>query len=176
MSLYSDLKANVYAASRSFLDKMGFEDNKLIWQYGNGPEPTNDYGAMYIIGINQVGHAQESTLTSEIIMGDKENQQVFYTTTHELTVQYTFVGALSPVIASQWEHELKNNRTVRDNFFANKLAVVSMETVRPISLKRDTIWVDNTTIDVTYRYSCQSSQKVNWVEYITVDGIQTGPY
>lgn len=176
MDVYTQLQDNIYEASRDFLDKLDYQCNSLIWQYGNGPEPTEDYCAMYIIDIRQVGKASESTLTSEIVEGVEDNQQIFYTTTHDLTVQYTFVGALAPIIASRWQHQFKNNRVVRDNFFANKLAIVDVSSVKPISIKRETVWVDNATIDVRYRYSCQSSQQVDWVQYITVNGVQSGPY
>ena len=175
MSIYKDLQDNIYSASRAFLNKMGFTTNQLIWQYGNGPEPKKDYCAMYIIDIRQIGKANESTLTSEVVEGVEDNQQIHYTTTHELIVQYTFVGESSPIMAAQWQHEFKNNRVVIDQFYENNLAVVGMTSVKPISIKRDTVWVDNTTIDVRYRYSCTSSQQVNWVEYIVLNDVQYGP-
>lgn len=175
MDIYKQLQANVYSASRSFLDKIGFQNNQLIWQYGNGPEPKKDYCAMYVIDIRQIGRAQESTLTSEVVEGVEENQEIYYTTTHEVIVQYTFVGESSPFVALEWQHQFKNNRVVIDQFYENNLSVVGMTSVKPISLKRDTVWVDNTTIDVRYRYHCQSSQEVNWVEYIVLNDVQYGP-
>jgi hypothetical protein len=168
MSIYSTLRTSVRNVVISALPEIA--PVNIIFSHTNGIEPTGSYVTISIIDISQQGKHTSSGLAKS----NGASTPVYNLTTtvaYEGRVQFSFVGSDSGDLAHSFNQRINNNPLVLQELSRNKLGVMRKSQVRRAPQKRDTKWVEYHNIDVTFSYHVVSTDTVDIVEGITVEGV-----
>ncbi|MNF65275.1 hypothetical protein D3C85_996080 [compost metagenome] len=160
MNIYSLVRQSV---RNSILDifAVDFPNTPIIFSHSGGSEPSVPYVVINILSVDQKGHHSTSTLTTVPIDGVGElSVSAFY----EVMVQYSFCGTTAGDMAHTFSHRVSNNPLTFLEQQENKLAYMRKSTIRRAPQKRDTSWIENFNIDITYNYVANEQQLVDVVE------------
>lgn len=141
----------------------------VIFSHTNGAEPSIPYVVINILSIEQQGHHSTSPLSNI-------DEEIVSSAFYEVMVQYSFCGSSAGDMAQSFSHRVSNNPLVSMEQQRNKLAFMRKSTVRRAPQKRDTTWVENFNIDITYNYVLNEVVTVDIVEGVVlttdIDGIE----
>lgn len=168
--IYTDLGTRVQEAVEDTLTRLGYTNPLVIFKHQNAPEPTRTYCAIYIINIEEEGRSTKSLFLQDvpdITVGRHYSQQHF-----KATLQITFMGEDSGDMAYDLRNTLQNSQLTNEDFLKKDLSFLSCTSVRSNPQLRETRWVDSFNFDINLGYSVQFTEDMNWVEYITVNGVQ----
>lgn len=170
MSIYSQIRDGLWQATTDLYTTLAVAPvPEVIFGYGDGLEPTGSYVVVSILNIEQIGRAQQSTLTDE---GTGDVKSVWTKGFYEAVVQFSFIGSEAGDLAQQFQHAVNNNRVGLIKWQENNLAPMRKSALRYNPQLRDTTWVDSFNMDVTFSYVLQTTQVMDWVEYVVIkDGI-----
>lgn len=137
----------------------------VIFSHNNGAEPSIPYVVINILSIEQQGRHRTSTLTNT-------TEELTVSAFYEVMVQYSFCGSTAGDMAHTFSHRVSNNPVAFEEQHRNNLSYMRKSTVRRAPQKRDTVWVENFNIDITYNYIVNEQQLVDVVESVIIqDGI-----
>ena len=167
MSVYSDLRDNVYTCLSSILPS-----NQVIQSYGNGPEPVSPYVVFDIQNIDQIGREYISTFAD--VNG---TQQIVSNFTPKVKIEV--VGKQdgeSNFAAASLAEELYfklNYTSVQEMFQRNHLSYQRKSSLRVVPKKRETDWYMCYQIDVFFGYQVVTRQDIDIIESVEIDGTYT---
>lgn len=163
MSLYSDLEQAIRNTAKLAL--IEYPTTRVMFSHNNTTEPDESYVVINILEIRQIGrHSTSSKLDSNNTL----STQVSY----EVMVQFSFLGSLSPEMSHEFTQRLNNNYLVLDSMKKNKVKMMRKSSVRRIPQLRDTEWVDNFNIDVTFSYIGLTQDVVDIIEAVVVEDVR----
>jgi hypothetical protein len=168
--IYTDLGTKVQKALTDTFVRAGYVNPLVIFKHQNAPEPTRTYCAIYIINIEEQGRSTKSLFlqdVEDISVGRHYAQQHF-----KATLQVTFMGEDSGDMAYDLQVALHNSLSTNEDFLKEDLSFIDCTNVRSNPQLRETRWVDSFNFDINLGYSVQHTEDVNWVEYVTINGIQ----
>lgn len=165
----STIYSSIRTAVRSGVLKV-FENHtpvpQVIYSHTNGVEPSGPYVVVQIITQRQIGRVESSTRTD-----DEFN--LWFTAHYEVDVQFSFCGSTAGDLAYEFQQMLLNNVVVNEAFQVNNLAPIRKSNLRRAPQKRDTGWVEYQNMDITFSYTVQTIQPIDWVEHVDIN-INTG--
>jgi hypothetical protein len=171
MSIYTDVRTasrnSIIQSLISYFPTVADQDAGIIFSHLSGAEPSIPYVVINILSIEQQGHHSTSTLTSTA-------KQLSVAAFYEVMVQYSFSGSTAGSMAHDFSHKVSNSPIVFQEQETSKLAFMRKSTVRRAPQKRDTTWIENFNIDVTYNYVANEMQTIDWVDGIVVDHVING--
>lgn len=163
MSLYSDLEQAIRNTAKLALRQ--YPTTRVMFSHNNTTEPDESYVVINILEIRQIG--RHST-TSKLDSNNTLSTQVSY----EVMVQFSFLGSLSAEMSHEFTQRLNNNYLVLDSMKKNKVKMMRKSSVRRIPQLRDTEWVDNFNIDVTFSYIGLTQDVVDIIEAVVVEDVR----
>lgn len=163
MSLYSDLEQAIRNTAKLALTQ--YPTTRVMFSHNNTTEPDESYVVINILEIRQIG--RHST-TSKLDSNNTLSTQVSY----EVMVQFSFLGSLSAEMSHEFTQRLNNNYRVLDSMKKNKVKMMRKSSVRRIPQLRDTEWVDNFNIDVTFSYIGLTQDVVDTIEAVVVEDVR----
>lgn len=162
MSLYSDLEQAIRNTAKLALTQ--YPTTRIKFSHDNATEPAQSYVVINILEMRQIGrHSTSSKLDSSNTL----STQVSY----EVTVQFSFLGSLSAEMSHEFTQRLNNNYLVLDSMKKNKVKMMRKSSVRRIPQLRDTEWVDNFNIDVTFSYIGLTQDIVDIIEAAVLEDV-----
>src|SRR3990172_12954859 len=169
MTLYTCVQNSVRNVTLVALSE--YPTSPAIFANENGSEPAESYVSISVLSINQVGGHSTSTQTNT-------DEELSIRIPYEAFIQFSFVGSNSGDMAHSFNQRIKNNPLVLEECSRNKLGVMRKSQVRRAPQKRDTQWIDNHNIDVTFSYFVNTQQLVDVVEAVVIEaqideGIET---
>lgn len=171
MNLYSTLGDRVQEALTTTFTRIGYVNPLVIFKHQNAPEPNQTYCAIYIIRLQETGRSTKSFFLEDVdddpTVGKHYAQQHF-----KATLQLTFVGKDSGDMAHDLKQAMNNSLLAREDLLRKDLSFIDCTDVRSNPQLRETRWVDSFNFDINLGYSVQHTEDLNWVEFITVNGIQ----
>lgn len=171
MNIFDTLGAKVQRVLTNTLTRQGFISPLVIYKHQNAVEPNKAFCAMFIISNNEKGMATKSFFLEDVVddpdVGRHYAQQHF-----NATVQLSFIGEGCGDMAYSLKQALKTSILMKEDFLKEDISILDSTAVRSNPQLRETHWVDGFTMDITMAYSVQSTEDLNWVEFITVNGIQ----
>lgn len=169
MGVINDVKIATRLGTLEALSQSGYPSSPVIFSHQNAPEPSSPYCVINPLIVNQIGRSEISTLTGEsVLVGEVETRQLYYKTTYEAQIQFTFAGSNAEDLAFYFHNSVCNNRTISFVYRKNNLSPMRKSTLRRNPQRRDTQWVDFWNVDVTFLYTVVTKQDVDWVEHISV--------
>jgi hypothetical protein len=163
MSLYSDLEQAIRNTARLALTQ--YPTTRVMFSHSNTTEPDESYVVINILEMRQIG--RHST-TSKLDSSNTLSTQVSY----EVMVQFSFLGSLSAEMSHEFTQRLNNNYLVLDSMKKNKVKMMRKSSVRRIPQLRDTEWVDNFNIDVTFSYIGLTQDVIDIIEAVVVEDVR----
>lgn len=145
-----------------------FPNTPVIFSHQGGAEPSVPYVVINILSIEQVGHQTTSSLVNV-------TQELDVSAYYEVMVQYSFCGSSAGDMAHSFSHRVSNNPLTFQQQQMNDLAFMRKSTIRRAPQKRDTGWVENFNIDVTYNYIFNEQMLVDFVEGVVISEELTDP-
>jgi hypothetical protein len=133
-----------------------------IFTHQSGPEPAESYSAIYVLSTRQVGHSQNSTLTST-------TEELSFGVVYEADIQISFFGSLSGDAIHSFVQNINNNPVVLEEIKKNNLGFMRKTQIRSNPQKRDTQWVDSFNITLTVNYIVGTTQLVDVVENVIIE-------
>lgn len=88
------------------------------------------------------------------------------TSVYEATVRFMFVGKDAGNVAYEFE-AVADNPAARFFFGTENLAIMRKGEVNRVPEKRDTTWVNNFTLDVTFSYAVETTQPIDIIEDVS---------
>lgn len=154
MNLYDTLQSALYNSTKTF-----FPSNEVIHSHQGGQEPRGSYCSINILNIDKIGMEDESTYASA-------TPDIRSTNHYEVIVQFFFVGADAGNLAHEFDSAIDNS-AARFAFGTEDLAIMRRGEVNRVPEKRDTTWVQNFTLDVTFSYAVYNTQSIEIIEDVT---------
>ena len=165
MSLYTAVQDRVRNIALVALNE--YPTVPVIFSHSGGSEPASTYVVINVLSINQIGGHSTST---QVNLSEELSVRVPY----EVLIQFSFVGSTSGDMSHSFNQRIKNNPLVSEECSKNKLGVMRKSQVRRAPQKRDTQWIDNHNIDVTFSYFVNTQQLVDVVEAVLLENELTG--
>lgn len=165
MNIYSTVRGAIRNVTLKALDE--FVNPTVIFSHQSGNEPAGSYVTVSILNVDQTGRHVSSGLVEANGAKFEETIKVSY----EVMAQLSFVGSQSGEMAYSFYQRINNNHLVFDELARNKLGFMRKSQVRRAPQKRDTTWVEYHNLDVTFSYHVVSTDAVDIVEGITVEGV-----
>jgi hypothetical protein len=166
----------VYSEVRTAIKRIAEQANNayptmpIIFSHTNGTEPSETYLVINILDIQQIGHHSTPGLTDPSLVLDAR-------VSYEVMVQYSFQGSLAGDAVHDFTQKINNNPLMFEQLQKYKLGFMRKTQVRRAPQKRDTKWVENFNLDVTYSYVINSRQDVDTVEVVIIqDGLSGEVY
>jgi len=171
-NVYSDVrKAIRRAAIQSlieFFPTIEDQDKYVFFSHTNGSEPVNPYVVINILGIEQQGRSQVSSLTDTAFDISVQSQ-------YEVTVQFGFCGSTAGDMAHSFTQRVNNNPITMEAFRKESLSVMRKSNLRRVPQKRDTKWVEYFNQDFVFAYIVNTTQPVDYVETIVLEDKSLDP-
>lgn len=159
MNLYSTLRTSIRNVVIKALS-VDFATMPVIFTHqSNAPEPAESYSAIYVLSTRQVGHGQNSTLTST-------TEKLSFGVVYEADIQISFFGSLSGDAVHTFVQNINNNPIVLEEIKKNNLGFMRKTQIRSNPQKRDTQWVDSFNITLTVNYIVGTEQLVDVVDQV----------
>lgn len=160
MNPYNALESSLYNSITQII-----KNNPVIFSHQGKPEPKGTYCGINILRLNQVGREYEPTYVGEI-EGTPDSYEIDSRHEYEAIVRFMFVGKDAGSLAHDVD-TLIDNQASRFYFGTENLAVMRRSEVRRVPQKRDTTWVENFTLDVTFSYAVETAQPIDIIETVT---------
>lgn len=145
---------------------------RIIFAYGNGPEPQTPYTVIDVRKIDPVGR-ERLTTTGEVLLSG--NIQTITHQDQEVQVRFELIGKyddnttlgemvndLQVALRSQRGFELQA---------ANTLALHKMLSIRRIPVKRETDMYMVYQLDATFAYTAQMTDENDWIDAVGLTGV-----
>lgn len=174
MDIYDEVGRAAQRAITKTLTRLGYSSPLVIFKNQNAPEPNKTYCAIYIISNVEKGRATKALFLDDVV-GDPNVGKHYAQQHFDAVLQVTFVGLDSGGMAFDLKQALKSSILTGEDFLKENLSFVSATDVRSNPQLRETRWVDSFNFDLRLAYSVQHTEDLNWVEFITVNGVQI-PY
>lgn len=171
MNIFDTLGAKVQRALTTILVRQGFVSPLVIYKYQNAPEPNKAFCAIFILENNEKGRASKSFFLEDV-EGNPDVGRHYAQQHFNATLQLSFVGEGCGDMAYSLKQALRSSILAQEDFLKEGISVLDSTSVRSNPQMRETRWVDGFTMDMTLGYSVQHTEDLNWVEFITVNGIQ----
>lgn len=169
--IYDDLGSKVQRALTASLARQGYTNPLVIFKHQNAPEPDKSYCAIYLIRLQEKGRATKAIFLQDVVGNDDVGRH--YAQQHfNVTLQLTFIGPQSGGMAYDLKQALCTSILTKEDLLKEDLSYIDATDVRSNPQLRETRWVDSFNFDITIGYSVQHTEDLNWVEFITVNGIQ----
>jgi hypothetical protein len=174
MSIYDSIGTSVQKVVTNALTRIGYTTPLVIFKNQNSPEPGQTYCAIHILRASTSGKPSKSIFLEDV--AGNPNVGRHYTQQHyDVLIQVTFVGKDSGDMAFDFKQDLAVSQLTNEDFQKEHFGIISHTDVRSNPSLRETRWVDSFNLDLNLSYSVQTTEDLNWVEYITVNGIQMPP-
>jgi hypothetical protein len=166
MNIYQSLEDSVY----SFVTTI-FPDWRVIFAYGNGPEPLTPYVCIDVRRLKAVG--REYTSSSSFI---DDNSQSFTTTTqnYEATVRFEFIGLQDVnTTLSDMVHELEFNLRTQAGYESQRLNAISLMSAAPVRrlpMMRETSTYMYYQLDVAFGYAVSNTVTQDYMVSLGING------
>ena len=171
MNIYDEVGKAAQRAITTTLTRLGYTTPLVIFKNQNAPEPNKTYCAIFVISTSEHGRATKSLFLEDV--ADNPDVGRHYSQQHyDATLQITCIGLDSGGMAYDLKQAFKNSLLTREDLVRQSLSFISTTDVRSNPQLRETRWVDGFNFDVRLGYSVQHTEDVNWVEFITVNGVQ----
>lgn len=159
MAVYSLVRAAIRNVTLTALSE--FTNPIVIFSNTDGTEPSESYVVVNILSNTQMGHHNTST---QVDLNSILSIQVGY----EIMVQISFVGSKSGDMIQSFTQRINNNPAVLEAIKSNKLGLMRKGAIRRSPQVRDTKWIEYQTIDVTFSYTVNTQQLVDFVEGVVI--------
>lgn len=172
VNVYSDIrKAIRRAAVQSlieFFPNTEDQDKYIFFSHTGGSEPANPYVVINILGIEQQGRSQVSSLTDQ-------DSFLSVQAAYEVTVQFGFCGSTAGDMAHSFTQRVNNNPVTMEAFRKESLSVMRKSNLRRVPQKRDTKWVEYFNQDFVFGYIVNTTQIVDYVETTVLEDTSLDP-
>ena len=166
MDIYTQLEDSVYNSIDELFTVLG-KEVVVIHSHSNAPEPTSDYVAITVLGLQRQGYASKSGMTYFVNGQARE----YATQPYEATVQLDFIGANTTDLAMLLHSQYRSNSAVREHFLRNKLAPRTVSDLRYSPQMRGSSWVKAFSLDMKLAWTVYTIQDVDWVDYVVVNDV-----
>lgn len=168
MDIYSEVRKAIRKGSIKALENYfptSTEQNSgIIFSHQSGAEPSTPYVVINILGLTQIGEAEQSTRTNE-------TEQLSIKAEYEVRAQFSFCGTVAGSMLHDFTQRIKNNVVVWEEFQKNNLQIRTKSDPRRAPQKRETQWVEYWNMDVTFGYSVNTDQLVDVVEHVIIKSV-----
>jgi hypothetical protein len=171
LSVYDDLGSRVQRALTATLTRLGYASPLVIYKHQNAPEPNKSFVAIHILLNRKEGRSTKAIFLQDVV--DNEDVGRHYAQQHyKALLQLSFVGAESGDMAFDLDAALSGSVSTQEDFLKEDISLISHSDARSNPQLRETRWVDGFTMDLNLGFSVQHTEDLNWVEFITIDGVQ----
>jgi hypothetical protein len=171
MSIYDSIGTSVQKVVTNALTRLGYTNPLVIFKNQNAPEPAQTYCAIHILRASAKGKPTKSIFLEDVV-GNVDVGRHYAQQHYEVLLQITFVGKDSGDMAFDFKQDLAVSQLTNEDFQREAMAILTHTDVRSNPSLRETRWVDSFNMDLSLSYSVQTNENLNWVEFITVNGIQ----
>lgn len=167
MSIFTQIQDNLYDAVHNAISVLGYPNVVVVFSSKNVREPSQTYCLINILDIEQQGFRDEGTFLKDDA-SDPEKGYLEFIAHYFLQVRFSFIGASADIIASEFKHNIPNNRACIDEFRKLNWGILNRSGVRRIPQPRDTQWVEMFNMDMNLSFSIHTEQEYSWVEKVGV--------
>lgn len=172
MNLYSQVGEKIQRALERIYTNLGYSNPLVIYKFQNAPEPKKSYVAISILRLEADGRATKSSALQDVIVNGVEKGRAYHQQHYTVLVQLSFIGEDSGDMALDLKQALAGSMYAKDAFGVENLALRQHGDIRHNPQLRETRWVDMFGLDLNLGCSISSTEDVDWVAAITVNGIQ----
>lgn len=166
MSIGKMIEQSLNVATTNALGLISYPDTKVIRAHQSGLEPKNTYCVIHVLDHEQIGKVSEATYLT------KEENLIYSTAFYNVNTQISFIGEQASDVGFDYAHNIKNNKRILEEYQRSGFAVTQRSSARKQPQARETKWVDAVNIDLSFSFSVQMRQEMDWIEYITINGNQ----
>lgn len=152
--LNTDIKNSLY---NSFSKLM--PSTPIIFAKQGGAEPKAPYCSINLLQSVEQGMPYTATYANS-------SPAILTRVEYELYTRLIFVGKDSSDLAAELHLALGHPAT-RFIFATNSLSLMEYKTIKSLNEKRDTTWIELSTLDVVFSYAAEITQQIDIIE--TVD-------
>lgn len=163
MSVNGIIEDSLYDSFRFILDDMNYQDVDIVFSHQNGMEPKNTYLMINLLSTNRVGRVFESTYLTE-------QEDMWYTNHYTTIMQLSFLGGKSKDVAFDFNDSIFSDRVYIESLQKRGLGVITKSDLRRQPQPRESEWVELQNLDLTMSFAVQTRRKMDWVEFITING------
>lgn len=159
MSLYNDIKNQIRLI---VLDSLSEHPNTQViftHQKTNAPEPVGTYCSLYVMGLDQIGRPQQTSIFST-------SDSMQFSCAYNLQVQVTFIGDNALDVSSSSYVRLASAVLNRELSQSYNLSITDKSSIRPTPQHRDTKWVDMRSFDLTFFFIGSFTQEIGVVNQV----------
>jgi len=171
LSVYDDLGTRVQRALTATLTRLGYTNPLVIYKYQNAPEPNKSFVAIHILRNSSVGRSSKAVFLQDVV-GNEDVGRHYSQQHYKALLQLSFVGVESGDMSFDLKTALASGIATGEDFLKEGVSLLSHSDVRASPQLRETRWVDSFTLDLDLGFSVQHTEDLNWVEYITLNGVQ----
>lgn len=167
MSLYLDLEDSLYNVVNAL-----YPTWRVIFAYGNGPEPETPYVCIDIQKLDACGREYNSTLGTYDGMGNIETVTL---QDHKASVRFEFIGKADETMqvaemAQELQVALRSVRGYQQQAL-NKLALHKTLHMRRVAVKRETDTYMVYQLDALYAFTSQIKDEHDYIDATGILGI-----
>jgi len=171
MSVYDSLGSKVQRALTATFTRLGYVSPLVIYKYQNAPEPNKSFVAIHILRNSSVGRSTKAIFLQDVV-GNEDVGRHYAQQHYKALLQLSFVGVESGDMAFDLKTALASSIATGEDFLKEDISVLDHSDVRANPQLRETRWVDGFTLDMDLGFSVQHTEDLNWVEFITINGVQ----
>lgn len=172
MNLYTSLGESIQRALENIYKSQGYVKPLVIYKFQNAPEPKKSYVAISILSLAADGRATKSATLENVVVDGVEKGRFYHQQHYTAQVQLSFIGEDSGDMSLDLKQAMAGSVYAKDAFGVENLALRQHGDIRHNPQLRETRWVDSFNFDLSLGYSVSSTEDVDWVAAITVNGIQ----
>lgn len=163
MSIYSKIQDNLYDAVYGALSVIGYSNVVVVFSSQNIREPALTYCLINILDLQQQGFRDEGTFLKDDPLISTKGYLEFISH-YLLQIRFSFIGDSADEVATEFKHNIPNNRACIDEFKKMNLGIMDRSGVRRIPQPRDAKWIEMFNMDMDLSLSIHTEQEYDWVE------------